>query len=88
MELRVDVLTMRCAPRDIHSHQVSLGCRNTKTALINSDALDAAHKAVNSVSHVVVVTHLFCVELFWVLAVSPNITATPDTNLRSLDAAA
>ena len=66
---------------------LSSGWRNSKTALVNSASLDASHKATYYTSHVAVVTH-FWVLLFQPMAVSPNITATPDTDLRSLDAAA
>ena len=61
--------------------------RNTKAALVNNASLDASHKATYSTSQVAVVTH-FCVLLSQAMAVSPNISATPYADLRSLDAAA
>ena len=66
---------------------LSPGWRKTKTALVNSASLDASYRATYSASQVAVVTH-FCVLLFHPMAVSPNITTTPDKDLRSLDAAA
>ena len=62
------------------------GWRKTKTALVNKASLDPSHKAACSASQVAVVTH-FCVLLFQPMAALPDITSTPDTDLRSLDAA-
>ena len=66
---------------------LSSGWRNTKAALVDNTPLDALHRATYCASQVGVVTH-FYVLLFQPMTVSPNITATPDTDIRSLDAAA
>lgn len=52
MKLHVDILTTGCDTRNTNSHQVNVGQRSMKTALINRASQDKPHRAMCSASHV------------------------------------